>query len=81
MDKEVLEYKLENERLLQVVAELEEELQMNLKENADLGITARSPFCTKHPPPPKKKEPNTSMHWVLRKMPGYALSLLFPLSR
>ncbi|XP_040848553.1 uncharacterized protein C10orf67 homolog, mitochondrial [Ochotona curzoniae] len=36
VDKEVLEYKLENERLLQVVAELEEELQMNLKENADL---------------------------------------------
>ncbi|XP_036184011.1 uncharacterized protein C10orf67 homolog, mitochondrial [Myotis myotis] len=34
--KEHLEYKVENERLLQVVAELEEVAQLNLKENAFL---------------------------------------------
>ncbi|XP_069912248.1 uncharacterized protein C10orf67 homolog, mitochondrial isoform X3 [Oryctolagus cuniculus] len=36
VDREIMEYKLENERLLQVVSELEEELQMNLRENAEL---------------------------------------------
>ncbi|KAM7159618.1 uncharacterized protein C10orf67 homolog, mitochondrial [Molossus nigricans] len=35
-EKETLEYKLENERLLQVVSELEEEIQLNLKENTAL---------------------------------------------
>ncbi|XP_057588582.1 uncharacterized protein C10orf67 homolog, mitochondrial [Hippopotamus amphibius kiboko] len=36
LEKENLEYKLENERLLQVVSELEEEFQLNLKENSVL---------------------------------------------
>ncbi|KAM8804072.1 uncharacterized protein C10orf67 homolog, mitochondrial [Rhynchonycteris naso] len=36
LEKENLEYKVENERLLQVIAELEEEIQLNLKENSVL---------------------------------------------
>lgn len=40
--KEHLEYKVENERLLQVVAELEEVAQLNLKENAFLGNSLKS---------------------------------------
>ncbi|XP_077010091.1 uncharacterized protein C10orf67 homolog, mitochondrial isoform X3 [Tamandua tetradactyla] len=35
-EKENLEYKIENERLLQVISELEEELRFNLKENSVL---------------------------------------------
>uniref|UniRef100_A0A2K5V7T6 Chromosome 10 open reading frame 67 n=3 Tax=Macaca TaxID=9539 RepID=A0A2K5V7T6_MACFA len=35
-EKENLEYKLENERLLQIISELEEEIQINLKENSGL---------------------------------------------
>ncbi|XP_037693619.1 uncharacterized protein C10orf67 homolog, mitochondrial [Choloepus didactylus] len=35
-EKENLEYKVENERLLQVISELEEELQFSLKENSVL---------------------------------------------
>ncbi|XP_066089157.1 uncharacterized protein C10orf67 homolog, mitochondrial [Saccopteryx bilineata] len=35
-EKENLEYKVENERLLQVIAELEEEIRLNLKENSVL---------------------------------------------
>ncbi|XP_068394790.1 uncharacterized protein C10orf67 homolog, mitochondrial isoform X1 [Eschrichtius robustus] len=36
LEKENLEYKVENERLLQVISELEEEIQLNLKENSVL---------------------------------------------
>lgn len=36
-EKENLEFKVENERLLQVIAELEEVVQLNLKENSLLG--------------------------------------------
>nr|XP_008000695.2 uncharacterized protein C10orf67 homolog, mitochondrial [Chlorocebus sabaeus] len=36
VEKENLEYKLENERLLQIISELEEEIQINLKENSGL---------------------------------------------
>ncbi|KAM5282405.1 uncharacterized protein C10orf67 homolog, mitochondrial isoform 2-T2 [Hipposideros larvatus] len=36
LEKENLEYKLENERLLQIISELEEEIQLNLKENSVL---------------------------------------------
>uniref|UniRef100_A0A8D2ECY1 Chromosome 10 open reading frame 67 n=1 Tax=Theropithecus gelada TaxID=9565 RepID=A0A8D2ECY1_THEGE len=35
-EKENLEYKLENERLLQIISELEEEIQISLKENSGL---------------------------------------------
>ncbi|KAF6371446.1 hypothetical protein mRhiFer1_001657 [Rhinolophus ferrumequinum] len=35
-ERETLEYKLENERLLQIISELEEEIQLNLAENAVL---------------------------------------------
>lgn len=42
-EKEMMEYKMENERLQQVIAVLEEEAQMNLKENAMLG-NAANPF-------------------------------------
>ncbi|CAO2594829.1 Uncharacterized protein C10orf67, mitochondrial, partial [Lemmus lemmus] len=37
LEKEITECKMENERLLQVIAMLEEEAQMSLKENAILG--------------------------------------------
>ncbi|XP_026310551.1 uncharacterized protein C10orf67 homolog, mitochondrial [Piliocolobus tephrosceles] len=36
VEKENLEYKVENERLLQIISELEEEIQINLKENSGL---------------------------------------------
>nr|XP_039334559.1 uncharacterized protein C10orf67 homolog, mitochondrial [Saimiri boliviensis boliviensis] len=36
LEKENLEYKVENERLLQIISELEEEIQINLKENSGL---------------------------------------------
>uniref|UniRef100_H2N9Z4 Chromosome 10 open reading frame 67 n=1 Tax=Pongo abelii TaxID=9601 RepID=H2N9Z4_PONAB len=36
LEKENLEYKVENERLLQIISELEEEIQINLKENSAL---------------------------------------------
>uniref|UniRef100_A0A2K6MJQ7 Chromosome 10 open reading frame 67 n=1 Tax=Rhinopithecus bieti TaxID=61621 RepID=A0A2K6MJQ7_RHIBE len=36
IEKENLEYKVENERLLQIISELEEEIQINLKENSGL---------------------------------------------
>ncbi|XP_027626898.1 uncharacterized protein C10orf67 homolog, mitochondrial [Tupaia chinensis] len=36
LEKENLEYKAENERLLQIIAELEEEIELNLKENSVL---------------------------------------------
>uniref|UniRef100_A0A2K5CG97 Chromosome 10 open reading frame 67 n=1 Tax=Aotus nancymaae TaxID=37293 RepID=A0A2K5CG97_AOTNA len=36
LGKENLEYKVENERLLQIISELEEEIQINLKENSGL---------------------------------------------
>ena len=32
-----MEFKTENERLLQVISELEEEIQLNVKENSVLG--------------------------------------------
>lgn len=41
-EKEHLEYKVENERLLQVIAELEEVAQLNLKESAFLGNILKS---------------------------------------
>ncbi|CAH7290947.1 4921504E06Rik [Phodopus roborovskii] len=36
LEKEIMEYKMENERLLQVISVLEEEVQVNMKENAML---------------------------------------------
>ncbi|XP_055279533.1 uncharacterized protein C10orf67 homolog, mitochondrial [Moschus berezovskii] len=36
LEKENLEFKMENERLLQVISELEEEIQLNVKENSVL---------------------------------------------
>ncbi|XP_054943765.1 uncharacterized protein C10orf67 homolog, mitochondrial [Physeter macrocephalus] len=36
LEKENLEYRVENERLLQVISELQEEIQLNLKENSVL---------------------------------------------
>uniref|UniRef100_A0A8D1NYQ3 DUF4709 domain-containing protein n=2 Tax=Sus scrofa TaxID=9823 RepID=A0A8D1NYQ3_PIG len=36
LERENLEYKMENERLLQVISELEEEIKLNLKENSIL---------------------------------------------
>lgn len=41
-EKEHLESKVENERLLQVIAELEEVAQLNQKENALLGNILKS---------------------------------------
>lgn len=41
-ERETLEYKLENERLLQIISELEEEIQLNLEENSVLGNTLKS---------------------------------------
>lgn len=42
LEKENLEYKVENERLLQVISELEEEIKLNLKENLVLGNILKS---------------------------------------
>lgn len=42
LEKENLEYKVENERLHQVISELEEELQLTLKENSVLGNILKS---------------------------------------
>lgn len=36
-EKENLDFKVENERLLQVISALEEEIQLNLQENSALG--------------------------------------------
>ncbi|XP_054114480.1 uncharacterized protein C10orf67 homolog, mitochondrial isoform X3 [Callithrix jacchus] len=36
LEKEILVYKVENERLLQIISDLEEEIQINLKENSEL---------------------------------------------
>lgn len=41
-EKERLEYQVENERLLQVIAELEEVAHLNLKENSLLGNILKS---------------------------------------
>lgn len=37
LERENLEYKVANERLLQVISELEEAIRLNLKENSVLG--------------------------------------------
>lgn len=42
LEREDLEYKLENERLLQIVSELEEAIRLNLRENAVLGNILQS---------------------------------------
>lgn len=42
LEKEAVDYKAENERLLQLVSELEEELQLNQKENSMLGNILKS---------------------------------------
>lgn len=55
-ERENLEYKMENERLLQVISKLEEEIQLNLKENSVLGNILQSFF--------EKK----SVHWALHKI-------------
>ena len=41
-EKENLEFKVENERLLQVISALEEEVQLNLQENSALGNMLKS---------------------------------------
>ena len=41
-EKENLDFKVENERLLQVISALEEEVQLNLQENSALGNMLKS---------------------------------------
>lgn len=42
LERENLEYKVANERMLQIIAELEEAIRLNLKENSVLGNLLQS---------------------------------------
>ena len=42
LERENLEYKVANERLLQIIAELKEAIRLNLKENSVLGNLLQS---------------------------------------
>lgn len=42
LERENLEYKVANERMLQIIAELEEAIRLNLKENSALGNLLQS---------------------------------------
>lgn len=42
LERENLEYKVANERLIQIISELEEAIRLNLKENSVLGNILQS---------------------------------------
>ncbi|KFO35095.1 hypothetical protein H920_03493 [Fukomys damarensis] len=63
LERENWEYKRENERLLKVVAELEEEIKLKIKENSAMGIyqsALNEVTVRKNLKSPKKREPSLS---------------------
>jgi hypothetical protein len=47
-EKDHVDYKPENEKLLQIIAELEEEIQLSIKENSLLGNILKSSLKKKN---------------------------------